>query len=136
MKAVSTNLPAGRNVAVDRVGRRRQRQIVKERGVEYGDVRQIREYPKGYLDAQHRGRIVQRCQRRQFPQRFDQAGIDDGRPIKVRATVNHPVADRHQLKIRQIPPVRCEHIEHRSQCGLVIGDSAVLADPLDDPVNQ
>ena len=136
VKAVSADLPACRDLAVDRVGRRRRRQIVKERGVEYGDVRQIGEYPESYFDAQHRGRVVQGCQRSQFPQRFNQIGVDDCRPIKIRATVNHPVADSHQLKTCQIPPARCQHLEHRSQRGLVIGDSTVLADPFDDPVNQ
>ena len=50
--------------------------------------------------------------------------------------MHHPVPDRDQAEIRQALPSGGDHLERRPQSRLVVGDSAVLTDPLDYPVNQ
>jgi hypothetical protein len=63
VKPVAANVPARRDVAVDCVGRRRRRQVVKERGVEHRNVRQIWYRRARYPDTEHRRWIVQRRKR-------------------------------------------------------------------------
>ena len=79
-------------------------QVVEERGVEHRDVRQVGQHPAGHLDAEHRGRIVQRRQRCQLLERGDQRVVDDRRPVESLPAVHHPVPDRDQTERLQIRP--------------------------------
>ena len=79
VEPVAANVPLPRDIPVDRVGRRGGRQVVEERGVEDGDVRQVGQRPAGHPDAEHGGRVVQRRQRRELLQLRDQRVVDQRR---------------------------------------------------------
>ena len=72
---------------------------MEERGVEHGDVGKVRQHAAGDLDAEQRGRVVERRQRRERLERRDRLIVDDRRPVQVGAAVNHPVSDRHQPEL-------------------------------------
>ena len=107
VEAVAPDVPLRGDVAVDRVRRRRGGQVVEERGVEHGDVRQVGQHLAGHLDAQQRGRVVQRRERRQL---VDLARSPRRRSIvgsyEVRPAVHHPVPDRDQARPCRRPPRR------------------------------
>ena len=69
VEPVAANVPLRGHVSVDGVGRGGGGQVVEERRVEHRDVRHVRQHLAGDLDAEDRGRIVQRRQRRQLCQR-------------------------------------------------------------------
>ena len=152
MKPVSADVPLLGDISVDGIRGSRGRQVVKERGVEHRDVRQVRQHLAGHADAEHRGRVVQRRQRGQFVQLRDQRVVDQGRPIEVRTAVHHAMPDRDQPDGVQAGAGLLEQLERGPQRRLVIGDwvvaaqfplpdgqrrrRGVLADPLDDAVGQ
>jgi hypothetical protein len=107
---------------------------VKEGGVEHGDVRKIGKRFAGHLDAQQRGRIVQRRKRRQLVDLGDQCVVDECGLIQVRPTVHHPVPHRDQPR-----HIVCQLVEHHTQRRGMVGNAAVLdafPDPFDDAVGD
>ena len=109
---------------------------MEERGVEHRDVRQIRQRPAGDLDTEDGRRVVQGRQRLQLPDPVEHRVVDDGGQVEIRAAVDHPVADRDQLHGVEVYPLCGDLIEGDPQCLVVIGDTAVVADSLDDPVED
>ena len=152
MKPVAADVPLLGDISVDGIRGSRGWQVVKERGVEHRDVRQVRQHLAGHADAEHCGRIVQRREGRQLVQLFDQSVVDRSGPVEVRAAVHHAMPHRDQPDGVQARAGLGEQLERGAQRRLVIGDRGVaahlplpdgqrrrrgiLADPLDDAVGQ
>ena len=135
VKAVPADVPLRGHVSVDGVGSGGWRQIVKERGVEYGYVGKVRQDAPGDLDAEQCGRVVQRRQRRERLERRDQVVVDDAGPVQVGSAVDHPVPDRDEAHLGGLVPLVGECVEGCPQGRLVVGHRA-LPDALDDSVDH
>ena len=101
------SVPLGQ-VPRQRIGAGDLGQVGEEGGVEDGDVRHVAEALPGRLDPGHGGRIVQRCQAGQVPDRFQHVVGDHGRIGEVGPAVHHPVPDGEQVEVIEIGAVRGE----------------------------
>src|SRR3954452_8387069 len=93
MKAIALYPIPLRKIMGNRVRRGSGRQSAEEGGIEDRDVGHV-ELGPGRFDAGHGARIVQRSKRNQVLDLLYHLVIDDRWISEVRATVNHPVANR------------------------------------------
>ena len=95
---------------------------MKERGVEHGHGRDIREQLPDRLDAEHIDRVVQWRQVFEFVDGLDHVVVDDGRFVELRSAVDDPVADGGDAFGRQITILHPRQLQRFRQPGPVIGD--------------
>ena len=92
-----------------------------ERGVEAGDLQHVGECGARGLDAGDVVRQVQRRQRHQCAQRGKHLVVDGARRAEARGAVNHAVADRGKLQLREFGVQQCED---RAECVAVAAQLA------------
>ena len=88
--------------ARDREAARQRAEVVVKRGVETGDLRQLRSQRQQRLDRLQAARLVQRRQRGQGVQCLQYIFIDEHRRDEIRAAMHDAMADRDQLVAGQI----------------------------------
>lgn len=113
---------------VDRIGVGGGRERLVEGGVEHRDVRHLVEHrPRGTDTGEVRG-VVQRREHRELVDLTFHVGVDEGRSVEARTTVDDAMPDRDGAVVVERGAVSGELLSHHLERLSVVGDRPLAAE--------